>query len=171
MSADDEIEMAIARLARIVPGSSRRRTLKDRIHAMMPAIEEARGKDLSWKEIHAEIVAAGIAIEPPILANYVCEHRRQARLDSAQDGHGQNETSYDPVVVTLRRRGIAGASSAPLQFRQRRAGETPPTPIDGGPASAPADDNSYPAPVPDQGADQYVETLNSDRPTKVSRPK
>lgn len=171
MSADNEVEMAVARLARIAPGSSRRRTLKDRIRALMPAIEEARGKKLSWKEIHAEIAAAGIAIEPPILANYVCELRQQARLDSAQDGHGQDETSRDQVVVTLPRGGKARASSAPLQFHRRRAGEISPSPSDGAPASAPADNISHPARVSSQGADQYVETLNGDRSTKVSRPR
>lgn len=171
MSADNEVEMAVARLARIAPGSSRRRTLKDRIRALMPAIEEARAKGLSWKEIHAEILAAGIAIEPPILANYVCEHRRQGRLACAHDGHGRDETSQDPVVVALPRRGKAGTSRVPLQVHQGRADETSPSPSDSAPASVPAASNSHPAPVPGQEADQYVETLNSGRPTKVSRPR
>lgn len=171
MSADDEIEMAVARLSRIAPGSSPRRTLKGRIRAMMPAIEEARGKQLSWKEIHAEIAAAGIQIEPQILANYVCEARRDARLDALKDGRSQDSTSQAPVVVQLPRRGKFEAPRVPLQFRRERAGKASPDSTTDPAVSAPDGVNSQAAPVPGQVADQYVETLNGGRPTKVSRPR
>lgn len=171
MSVDDEVERAVARLARLDPGSSRRRTLKRRIRAMMPTIEEARGKEFSWKEIHAEIVAAGIPIEPQVLANYVCEARREARLESPKDGPGQDGTPQTTVVVPLPRRGKSGAPSLALQYRQERVGQTAPDSTSDAAASAAAGANPHAAPVCEQEADQYVETLNSDRPTKVSRPR
>jgi hypothetical protein len=171
MSADDEVEKAVERLARLDPGSPRRRTLKRRIRAMMPAIEKAREKELSWKEIHAEIVAAGIHIEPQVLANYVCEARREAELNALKEGRREDGAPQSTVVVPLRRRAKSAAPGLPLTFRRERASGTAPDSTSDVAVSAPADVNPHPAPVGEQEPDQYVETLNSDRPTKVSRPK
>jgi type II secretory pathway pseudopilin PulG len=170
MPADEEVELAVARLARVVSSSSRHRTLKDRIRAMMAAIEEARSKGLRWKEIHAEIVAAGIPIERDVLANYVCKARREAQLDALQDGRSQDGTQHSTVVVPLRR-SKAAARGLPLTYGKGRASETAPDSTSDAAASASAGVNPHPAPVREQEADQYVEILNSGRPTKASRPK
>lgn len=54
-------------------------TLKDRIRARMPAIEEARANRVKWKVILHTLAVAGIAIDQQLLANYVCLIRREMR--------------------------------------------------------------------------------------------
>lgn len=64
-------------------------TLKDRIREHYLAIEEARTrvKPVPWKAILHTLEAAGIAIEPQLLANYICQIRREKRVPPLVD-HG-----------------------------------------------------------------------------------
>ncbi|WP_376988992.1 hypothetical protein [Bosea sp. R86505] len=57
-------------------------TLKDRIREHYLAIEEARTrvKPVPWKAILDTLQAAGIAIEPQLLANYICQIRKERRV-------------------------------------------------------------------------------------------
>ena len=171
MTAADKVQTAVARLERISPDPSRRQTVKDQIRAMMPAIEAARLRDMLWKEIHAEILAAGIPIEPQVLANYVCALRSEARAAALKDGAGEDDTPQDAVVVRLPRRGPPPAGSSSPRPDGERIGEplTDPVPAiaEGEPSRPHADTAKGSGAQPDQ----YVETLNGDRPTKVSRPK
>jgi hypothetical protein len=58
-------------------------TLKDRIRAHMPAIEEARANRVKWKTIRHNLEAAGIVIDQQLLANYICELRKETRPPKA----------------------------------------------------------------------------------------
>lgn len=166
MTAADNVLAAVARLERIKPSLSRSQTLKDQIRTIMPAIEGARRRGLFWKEIHAEILAAGIPIEPQVLANYVCELRQEARAAGLKDGTGGNETPQDAVVVRLPGRdGRAVRSSSSRPANEALRGE-----------DKAAAEGEPPLPDPKTGSgsrappEQYVETPNGDRPTMVRRP-
>lgn len=171
MTAADKVQDAVARLERISPDRCKRQTVKDQIRVMMPAIEAARRRDMLWKEIHAEILAAGIRIEPQVLANYVCALRREVRPTSLNDGVDEDEPPQDVVVVRLPRSGPPQAGSSSPQPARARTGEplrkSEPTAAEREPSL------SHAGTAPGSGAqpEQYVETLNGDRPTKVSRPK
>lgn len=170
MTAGDKVQAAVARLLRISPDQSRRQTVKDQIRAMMPAIEAARLKGMLWKEIHSEILAAGIPIDPQVLANYVCVLRRETRaplLDDRADGAG---APRDGVVVRLPRRGPPMAGSSPQPTGARNGDplqQSEPTAAQREPALP----HAGTAPISGAHPEQYVETPNGDRPTKVKRPK
>lgn len=170
MTAADKVRDAVARLERMSPNPSRRQTVKDQIRAMLPAIEAARLKGMLWKEIHSEIVAAGIPIDPQVLANYICALRRAALAASVNDGADAEGASRDGVVVRLPRRGRPTPGNSPQRTGARLGKplrQSEPTATEGKPS--PPDDGT----TPNSGAqpEQYVETPHGDRPTKVNRPK
>lgn len=54
-------------------------TLKDRIRDLLPEIEIARGSRTPWKDIIAFLAVRDIKIELQVLANYICQLRRETR--------------------------------------------------------------------------------------------
>lgn len=79
-------------------------TLKDRIREHYLAIEEARAqvKPVPWKAILLILEAAGIAIGPQLLANYICHIRKERRappLVNQGDGpaHGTHSPRTEPA--------------------------------------------------------------------------
>lgn len=59
--------------------SPKKPTLKDQIREWLPTIEEARANKVPWRDILEGLARAGVVIEPPLLANYVCELRKDAQ--------------------------------------------------------------------------------------------
>ena len=58
-------------------------TLKDRIRAHMPAIEEARASGVRWKVIQHTLASADVVIDLQLLATYVCQIRKETRPPEA----------------------------------------------------------------------------------------
>ncbi|MDP3258663.1 hypothetical protein [Bosea sp. (in: a-proteobacteria)] len=60
------------------------RTLKERVREQLPDMEAARANKTPWRQIHRTLELIGISIDPGVLANYVCELRKQAKRKLAE---------------------------------------------------------------------------------------
>lgn len=65
-------------LARLAPRPTAR-SLKSEFFMMMPAIEAALGRDVSWKDILADLERNGFVISPSLASNYAAQYRRRHR--------------------------------------------------------------------------------------------
>lgn len=57
------------------------RTLKERVREQLHDMEAARAKKTPWRQIHRALEMIGITIDPGVLANYVCELRKEAKRE------------------------------------------------------------------------------------------
>lgn len=54
-------------------------SLKSEFFMMMPAIEAALEREVTWKDILADLARSGFHIKPELAANYAAQYRRRHR--------------------------------------------------------------------------------------------
>ncbi len=162
----DRVQAVISRLEKAAPGRGRPKTAKSQIRSMMPALEAARERGLLWKEIHQEVLAAGIQIAFQVFANYVCKFRREALSSKSEETREQSPTHNEGTASETSRR---GERTDPKEDH-RAPPDRPYAAARAATGGLGAHANVRLPPNSGSQPEQYVETINGDRPTKVRRP-